>query len=139
MDGAAADHQLPCSRIHRISCSRTVANNTGSYPYTGGLRWAIDLNQPAGSRLSQLEVKSASGYVPLDPAKTYAVITNNFLADGQDGYTTMKSVVGARRSDVGLDYAEAFLTYVEGLPGASKELKKLPVADYSTQLFTDTP
>ncbi|MGX0137982.1 hypothetical protein ACUXG4_006248, partial [Cupriavidus metallidurans] len=23
MDGAAADHQLPCSRIHRISCSRT--------------------------------------------------------------------------------------------------------------------
>lgn len=119
--------------------SAVVANNTGSYPYTGGLRWAIDLNQPAGSRLSQLEVKSASGYVPLDPAKTYAVITNNFLADGQDGYTTMKSVVGARRSDVGLDYAEAFLTYVEGLPGASKELKKLPVADYSTQLFTDTP
>ncbi|MDF3838778.1 5'-nucleotidase C-terminal domain-containing protein, partial [Cupriavidus basilensis] len=117
--------------------SAVVANNTGSYPYTGGLRWAIDLNQPAGSRLSQLEVKSASGYVPLDPAKTYAVITNNFLADGQDGYTTMKSVVGARRSDVGLDYAEAFLTYVEGLPGASKELKKLPVADYSTQLFTD--
>ncbi|WP_459569934.1 5'-nucleotidase C-terminal domain-containing protein, partial [Cupriavidus sp. 8B] len=90
----------------------------------------------AGSRLSQLEVKSASGYVPLDPARTYAVITNNFLADGQDGYTTMKSVAGARRSDVGLDYAEAFLTYVEGLPGASRELKKLPVADYSTQLFT---
>ncbi|MGX0134487.1 hypothetical protein ACUXG4_002722, partial [Cupriavidus metallidurans] len=25
MDGAAADHQLPCSRIHRISCSRTRA------------------------------------------------------------------------------------------------------------------
>ncbi|MGX0137615.1 hypothetical protein, partial [Cupriavidus metallidurans] len=24
MDGAAADHQLPCSRIHRISCSRTA-------------------------------------------------------------------------------------------------------------------
>ena len=59
-----------------------VANNTGSYPYTGGLRWNADLNQPAGSRLSQLEVKTASGYVPLDPAKTYSVVTINFLADG---------------------------------------------------------
>lgn len=116
-----------------------VANNTGSYPYTGGLRWNADLNQPAGSRLSQLEVKTAAGYVPLDPAKTYSVVTINFLADGQDGYTTMKSVTGARRTEVGLDYAEAFLTYVDGLPGTSKQLNKLPVADYSTQVFTDTP
>ncbi len=29
MDGAAADHQLPCSRIHRISCSRTEAARIG--------------------------------------------------------------------------------------------------------------
>ncbi len=116
-----------------------AANNTGSYPYTGGLRWNVDLNQPAGSRLSSLEVKTAAGYVALDLAKTYAVITNNFLADGQDGYTTMKSVTGARRTDVGLDYAEAFLTYVDGLPGVTKSLSKLPVADYSTQQFVDTP
>ena len=51
----------------------------------------------------------------------------------------MKSVTGARRTEVGLDYAEAFLTYVDGLPGTSKQLNKLPVADYSTQVFTDTP
>ncbi|WP_199028578.1 bifunctional UDP-sugar hydrolase/5'-nucleotidase [Ralstonia sp. ASV6] len=116
-----------------------VANNTGSYPYTGGLRWKVDLNQAAGSRLSQLEVKTASGYVPLDLAKTYSVVTINFLADGQDGYTTMKSVTGARRTEVGLDYAEAFLTYVDGLPGTTKQLNKLPVADYSTQSYIETP
>ncbi|MBY4948162.1 5'-nucleotidase C-terminal domain-containing protein [Cupriavidus respiraculi] len=116
-----------------------VANNTGSYPYTGGLRWDVDLNQPAGSRLSQLEVKTASGYVPLDPAKTYNVATIDFLADGQDGYTTLKSITGTRRTEVGLDYAEAFLTYVESLPGSTKQLNKLPVADYSTQGFVDTP
>ncbi|TWG88873.1 5'-nucleotidase [Cupriavidus gilardii J11] len=119
--------------------SSVVANNTGSYPYTGGLRWNVDLNQPAGSRLSQLEVKTASGYVPLDPAKTYNVVTINFLADGQDGYTTLKGITGARRTEVGLDYAEAFLTYVESLPGTTKQLNKLPVADYSTQGFIDTP
>lgn len=116
-----------------------VANNTGSYPYTGGLRWRVDLNQAAGSRLSQLEVKTASGYVPLDPAKTYSVATIDFLADGQDGYTTLKSITGTRRTEVGLDYAEAFLTYVESLPGSTKQLNKLPVADYSTQAFIDTP
>ena len=116
-----------------------VANNTGSYPYTGGLRWNVDLNQPAGSRVSQLEVKTASGYVALDLAATYNVVTINFLADGQDGYTSLKSITGARRTEVGLDYAEAFLTYVDGLPGGTKQLNKLPVADYSTQTFTDTP
>lgn len=116
-----------------------AANNTGSYPYTGGLRWNVDLNQPAGSRLSQLEVKTASGYVPLDPARTYNVVTIDFLADGQDGYTTLKSITGARRTDVGLDYAEAFLTYVDTLPGTTRQLTKLPVADYSTQSFVDTP
>ena len=41
--------------------------------------------------------------------------------------------------DVGLDYAEAFLQYVERLPGTTgqKSLGKLPTADYSTQKFTE--
>jgi hypothetical protein len=43
------------------------------------------------------------------------------------------------RIDVGLDYAEAFLQYIEKLPGENKVLRPLPVKDHSTQRFVDVP
>lgn len=115
-------------------------NNTGSYPYTGGLRWHVDLNQAKGQRLSQLEVRMNNGqYTALDLNKTYRVATIDFLANGGDFYSTMKSITGERREDVGLVYAQAFLKYAQSLPGADgqKQLNKLPIADYSTQGFID--
>lgn len=117
-------------------------NNSGSYPYTGGLRWEVDLNKAKGQRISNLQLRNAAGgYQALDLSKTYTIVTINFLADGQDFYSTLKSITGDRRIDVGLDYAEAFLNYVDTLPGStgSKPLALLPLADYSTQKFTDTP
>ena len=114
--------------------------NTGSYPYTGGLRWQVDLTQAKGQRISQLEVRNASGsYEALVLDRTYKVVTIDFLANGQDYYSSMKEVTGERRMDVGLDYAEAFLQYVERLPGATEQkvLNKLATADYSTQKFTE--
>lgn len=119
-----------------------VGGNSGSYPYTGGLRWEVDLNKVKGQRITKLEVRNNAGtYQALDLSKTYQVITTNFLADGQDFYTTLKSITGERRIDVGLDYAEAFLNYVDTLPGnaGSKSLALLPLTDYSTQQFMDTP
>lgn len=116
--------------------------NSGSYPYTGGLTWNVDFNKAYGQRISQLKVRNASGgYDALDPAKTYKVITIDFLANGSDYYTAMKNVTGERREDVGLDYAEAFLTYVQSLQGTEgqKQINKLNTLDYSTQLFTDAP
>lgn len=116
------------------------ALNTGCYPYTGGLRWNLDLNQPKGARFSHLEIRAADGsYQPFDLKKTYKVATLSFLADGNDSFTSLKNITGERRVDVGLDYAEAFLQYVERLPGEKKLLAPLPVKDYSTQVFIDTP
>ncbi len=116
------------------------ALNTGCYPYTGGLRWNLDLNKLKGARLSKLEIRTAEGtYQPFDLNKTYKVATISFLADGNDSYTSLKNIVGERRVDVGLDYAEAFLQYIKRLPGSNKVLTRLPVKDYSTQVFIDTP
>lgn len=113
-------------------------NNTGGYPYTGGLRFDVDLSQPKGSRLSNLQIRAADGsYAAFDLNASYQVATTNFLADGQDFYATLGTITGARRSDVGLDYAEVLLRYFENQPGNT--LNKLPVADYSTQGFVDLP
>jgi len=114
--------------------------NTGCYPYAGGLRWRIDLNQPKGRRLSHLEIRTDDGgYQPFELAQTYKVATISFLADGNDSFTALKKITGARRIDVGLDYAEAFLQYIENLPGTTKVIQPLPIEDYSTQNFIDTP
>lgn len=116
------------------------ALNTGCYPYTGGLRFRVDLTKPKGARLSHLEIRSKDGsYRPFDLKKTYKVATISFLADGNDSFTTLKTVTGERRIDVGLDYAEAFLKYIEKLPGENKVLSPLPAKDYSTQRFVDAP
>ncbi|MDV2470589.1 5'-nucleotidase C-terminal domain-containing protein [Acinetobacter chinensis] len=115
-------------------------NNTGSYPYTGGLRWNVDFTQNKGQRLSQIQVSNATGqYENLDLNKTYKVITIDFLANGGDYYTTLKNITGERRVNVGLDYAEAFLKYAQALSGqiGQKKINKLATTEYSTQLFID--
>lgn len=113
-----------------------VANNaTGSYPYAAGLRWRVDLNRPAGERLTELAVRLADGgYAALDPARRYTVATIDFLADGKDGYGAFGGIPAERRTDVGLDYAEAFLDYLRELPAG---LARPATADYSTQSFID--
>lgn len=115
-------------------------NNTGSYPYTGGLRWKVDFSQEKGSRISDLQLRNSKGeYLPLEVAKTYKVITIDFLANGGDYYATLKNISGERRTDVGLNYAEAFLKYVQMLKGTNgqKQINKLDTTHYSTQLFID--
>ncbi len=47
-----------------------------------GLALRADLSRPAGQRLLEVTVAGA----PLDPARTYRVATNNFLAGGGDGH-----------------------------------------------------
>lgn len=115
-------------------------NNTGSYPYTGGLRWNVDFTKDKGQRLNQIQVRNASGqYENLDLSKTYKVITIDFLANGGDYYTTLKTITGDRRLNVGLDYAEAFLKYTQGITGqmGQKKINKLTTSEYSTQMFID--
>jgi 5'-nucleotidase/UDP-sugar diphosphatase len=113
-----------------------ASGNTGAYPYGASLRWSVDLNAPANNRFSNLEVKNSTGaWVPLNPTATYRVITNDFLAAGQDGWVTLRTVAGARREDTFLEYADSFLRYTR----AAGTLTRLPQSEYSTQVFVDTP
>lgn len=112
-----------------------VAGNTGSYPYAGALRWQVDLRQPLGQRIGALEHRNAQGqWVALDEAATYRVITNDFIAAGQDGYTTLGTLGADRREETFLAYADAFLQYARQTP----TLTRPATADFSTQLFIDT-
>lgn len=51
-----------------------------------GLRVRYDLRRPEGSRIVEIEVNGQA----LEEEKTYRVTTNSFLAEGGDGYATLK-------------------------------------------------
>ncbi|WP_210496726.1 bifunctional metallophosphatase/5'-nucleotidase [Microvirga antarctica] len=54
----------------------------GRFPQVSGLVVEVDLKEPVGSRVKSVTVNGA----PLDPAKTYKLATNDFMARGGDGY-----------------------------------------------------
>lgn len=110
---------------------------TGAYPYTAGLRFDVDMNQAKGSRVSHLELRQADGsWAAFDISRSdYKVITNNFTSAGGDNYNTLKTIPAERQENTFLDYADSFLQYVlEETP-----LGKLPVSEYSTQSYIETP
>lgn len=117
-----------------VESSIKTGGSTGSYPYAAGLRWSVDLTQPFGMRLSHLEYKAkgTTNWVALQDARTYKVVSNSFTAQGQDGYLTFKTVSDRGDSlNTYLDYAQSFVDYVKKVG----TLNKLPVEDYSTQVF----
>ena len=69
---------------------RQVLEQSGTMEFGGlqvsGIRVTYDLKKPAGERVVNAEV----GGEPLDPGKTYTLVTNDFLAAGGDKVTALK-------------------------------------------------
>jgi 5'-nucleotidase len=63
-----------------------VDEGAGRFPQVSGLKYTFDRSQPVGSRVTAVEVKEGDAFVPLDPARTYAVVTNNYVRGGGDGF-----------------------------------------------------
>ena len=108
----------------------------GSYPYGSAIRWDLDEGAPAGSRFSNIEVRADDGtWGPIDPASTYVVVTNSFLAGGGDGWNTFRTAVDQGRSvDTFINYAQGFIDWVEQDLGGGAVSVPLP-EDFSTQSF----
>lgn len=76
------------------------------------LRYTWTTGAPAGSRVSDLEVAGR----PVDPAASYRVSVNNFLAAGGDGFTAFTSGTDLTGGPIDLDAFTAYLTANPGLP-----------------------
>lgn len=114
------------------------AGSTGSYPYASGLRYEVDASQSAGNRVSNVEVnpRASDSWTAIDTSATYTVVTNDFIASGQDGYTTFGPIFAAGDFvDTFTEYAQGFVDYVNALTANGMNLQKLPVDEYSTQNY----
>ncbi len=115
-----------------------AGGSSGAYPYGAYLRWDMDFTQTAGNRVSNLEIRAkadGSAWGPIDPAASYTVVVNSFMAGGGDGYSTLETVLDSGRGvDTFIDYAQGFVDYVTDDLGGT--VSRVDPADYSTQNFT---
>jgi 5'-nucleotidase len=93
-----------------------VEEGAGRFPQVAGLRFTWDPGSPPGSRVKSVEVREDETWAPIDPAKVYAVVTNNFLRNGGDGYAVLRDQ-GTNAYDFGPDLADVLSDYLAANPG----------------------
>ncbi|MDA8409571.1 MAG: bifunctional metallophosphatase/5'-nucleotidase [Treponema sp.] len=80
--------------------------------YVSGITFSVNPDKAKGERIGDAKVLQADGsYAAIDPAATYAVCVNNFIAAGGDKYTTLKS--GKDAVDTGFIDAEVLLDWAK--------------------------
>ena len=83
-----------------------VADGGGRFPQVAGLTFTFSASAEPGSRVSDVMV----GGAPLDPAKVYGVVSNNFVRNGGDGYAMFRDAMNAY--DFGPDLADVTAEYL---------------------------
>jgi 5'-nucleotidase len=71
--------------------------------------------------VTKLEIKSGETFAPLDPAKTYRVITNNFMLNGGDGYVIFAQ--GTNQLDLGFVMADVVADYIKAKSPITPQLE----------------
>jgi len=124
-----------------LSNFKDEGGSTGSFPYAYGIKYEIDMSKTKGKRISGLEVmdRTTKKWSSMAMDKTYVIVTNNYIAEGRDGYTTFKTVQknGAKAIDTQLDYAESFVEYVKGLAKEGRGLTKLLLEEHCIKAFKE--
>jgi 5'-nucleotidase/UDP-sugar diphosphatase len=89
--------------------------SSGAFPYGSHIRYTIYKNKPTNQRITELEIKNSQGiWQPIQADKYYKVVTNSYLTDGKDGYTTFGKIKAERGGiNTYFNYAESFVDYVK--------------------------
>lgn len=92
-----------------------VENGAGRFPQVAGLKYSFTLNEPAGSRISDVLVDEDGEWVPIDEEANYIIVTNDFMRRGGDGYGTFAE--GANPYDFGPPLEQVLADYLANLGG----------------------
>jgi 5'-nucleotidase len=88
-----------------------VEEVAGRFPQVAGMTFAWDASAEPGARVTEVMVNEGGTMVPLDPEKTYGVVTNNYVRNGGDGFG-MFSGDDKNAYDYGPDLADVTAEYL---------------------------
>jgi 5'-nucleotidase len=94
-----------------------IADVAGRFPQVAGLKYTFDASKDAGSRVSDVLVMEGDAWVPIDPAATYGVVTNNYVRGGGDGYELF-ATNAVDAYDFGPPLEEVVAEYIAKLGGS---------------------
>lgn len=94
----------------------------GRFAQVAGLKYTITASADTGERISDIMVLEGESFVPLDPEKTYGLVSNNFVRGGGDGYKMFVNAdnvydFGPDLADVAAEYLAANGPYTPFLDG----------------------
>jgi 5'-nucleotidase len=88
-----------------------IEEGAGRFAQVAGLQYTIDPSQPAGSRVSNVNVLiGGDAWGPIDPAATYGLVSNNYVRGGGDGFAMFVDAENAY--DFGPDLADVTAEYL---------------------------
>jgi 5'-nucleotidase len=92
---------------------------------SNGLTYTWHSGGPLGSRVDDASIKI--GGVTIDPAASYRVTVNSFLADGGDGFTELRNGTDRLGGDIDLDALAAYLSLAANDPIAPTPRDRITV------------
>ncbi|MEM9585027.1 MAG: bifunctional metallophosphatase/5'-nucleotidase [Pseudomonadota bacterium] len=88
-----------------------VEDVAGRFPQVAGLKFTWDASvAPGEGRIKEVMVMDGGSFAPIDPAKTYGLVSNNYVRNGGDGYSMFTTAENAY--DFGPDLADVVAEYM---------------------------
>jgi 2',3'-cyclic-nucleotide 2'-phosphodiesterase (5'-nucleotidase family) len=85
-----------------------IEEEAGRFLQVSGMRYAFDPRRPVGDRVLEVSV----GGAPLDPRRTYTVATNDYIANGGDGFSMLPATRRVIDASGGTLMASQVMRYV---------------------------
>ena len=88
-----------------------IEERAGRFAQVAGLKYTVDPAAPAGSRISEVQVRDGANWVPIDANATYGVVSQNYMRSGGDGYKVFAEKA-MNAYDFGPDLADVLAEYL---------------------------
>ncbi|MDQ7071762.1 MAG: bifunctional metallophosphatase/5'-nucleotidase [Rhodobacterales bacterium] len=83
----------------------------GRFPQVAGIKFTFDASiAPNEGRIQEVMVMEGGAWAAIDPAKTYGLVSNNYVRGGGDGYKMFRSAMNVY--DFGPDLADVLAEYM---------------------------
>lgn len=86
------------------------AEDDGRFPQVAGMTYVVESGNATGERVVEVMIDMDGTWEPLDPAKTYGVVSNNYVRNGGDGYKMF--IDASNVYDFGPDLADVTAEYI---------------------------